>query len=55
VLAAGNSATSSGTWPGPRRRPGSAAAGREKHARALRTYCAVLASTLPPELIARFE
>jgi len=31
------------------------AAGREKHARALRTYCAVLASTLPPELIARFE
>ena len=30
-------------------------AGREKHARALRTYCEVLASTLPPEFIARFE
>lgn len=30
-------------------------AGRDKHARALRTYCEVLASTLPPELIARFE
>src|SRR5215469_12228310 len=31
------------------------AAGRDKHAQALRTYCEVLASTLPPELIARFE
>ena len=31
------------------------AAGRDKHAQALRTYCAVLASTLPPELVARFE
>jgi DNA-binding MarR family transcriptional regulator len=31
------------------------AAGQEKHARALRTYCAVLASTLPPEFVARFE
>jgi hypothetical protein len=31
------------------------AAGREKNARALRTYCEVLATTLPPELIARFE
>ena len=30
-------------------------AGRDKHAGALRTYCEVLASTLPPELIARFE
>jgi DNA-binding MarR family transcriptional regulator len=30
------------------------AAGQEKHARALRTYCDVLASTLPAELIARF-
>jgi DNA-binding MarR family transcriptional regulator len=29
-------------------------AGRDKHAQALRTYCEVLASTLPPELIARF-
>src|SRR6201999_288873 len=31
------------------------AAGQERHAQALRTYCAVLAGTLPPELIARFE
>ena len=31
------------------------AAGRAKHAQALRTYCDVLARTLPPELIARFE
>ncbi len=31
------------------------AAGRDKHAKALRTYCDVLAETLPPELIARFE
>jgi len=31
------------------------AAGLDKHAQALRTYCAVLATTLPPELIARFE
>jgi DNA-binding MarR family transcriptional regulator len=31
------------------------AAGRDKHAEALRTYCDVLARTLPPELIARFE
>src|SRR5215472_13467393 len=31
------------------------AAGRDKHALALRTYCEVLASTLPPELIARFD
>jgi len=31
------------------------AAGRAKHGQALRTYCEVLASTLPPELIARFE
>jgi len=30
-------------------------AGQGKHAQALRTYCEVLASTLPPELIARFE
>ena len=30
-------------------------AGRAKHAQALRTYCDVLARTLPPELIARFE
>jgi DNA-binding MarR family transcriptional regulator len=29
--------------------------GRARHAQALRTYCAVLAGTLPPELIARFE
>jgi DNA-binding MarR family transcriptional regulator len=31
------------------------AAGQDKHGQALRTYCKVLASTLPPELIARFE
>src|ERR1700739_4299275 len=31
------------------------AAGRDKRSQALRTYCEVLASTLPPELIARFE
>jgi len=31
------------------------AAGRAKHGQALRTYCEVLASTLPPELNARFE
>jgi DNA-binding MarR family transcriptional regulator len=31
------------------------AAGQDKHGQALRTYCEVLASTLPPELIARFE
>jgi len=31
------------------------AAGRDEHAKALRTYCRVLTSTLPPELIARFE
>jgi DNA-binding MarR family transcriptional regulator len=30
-------------------------AGRARHAQALRTYCDVLARTLPPELIARFE
>ena len=30
-------------------------AGQDKRDRALRTYCAVLARTLPPELIARFE
>jgi len=30
-------------------------AGRAKHAQALRTYCDVLARTLPPELVARFE
>jgi DNA-binding MarR family transcriptional regulator len=30
-------------------------AGRDKHGQALRTYCDVLAGTLPPELIARFE
>jgi DNA-binding MarR family transcriptional regulator len=30
-------------------------AGQDKHGQALRTYCAVLARTLPPELIARFE
>lgn len=29
--------------------------GQARHAQALRTYCAVLAGTLPPELIARFE
>ena len=31
------------------------AAGRDKHGQALRTYCEVLARTLPPELITRFE
>jgi DNA-binding MarR family transcriptional regulator len=31
------------------------AAGHDKHGQAVRTYCAVLARTLPPELIARFE
>jgi DNA-binding MarR family transcriptional regulator len=31
------------------------AAGRDKHGEALRTYCEVLARTLPQELIARFE
>lgn len=31
------------------------AAGRDKHGKALRTYCDVLARTLPPELITRFE
>jgi DNA-binding MarR family transcriptional regulator len=30
-------------------------AGRDKHDQALRTYCDVLARTLPPELITRFE
>ena len=30
-------------------------AGRDKHGKALRTYCDVLARTLPPELITRFE
>ena len=30
-------------------------AGREKHRQALDTYCDVLARTLPPGLIARFE
>src|ERR1700722_13446367 len=30
-------------------------AGQAKHAKALRTYCDVLARTLPQELIARFE
>jgi DNA-binding MarR family transcriptional regulator len=30
-------------------------AGRAKHAQALRTYCDVLARTLPPEFVARFE
>lgn len=30
-------------------------AGCDKHGQALRTYCEVLARTLPPELIARFE
>lgn len=29
--------------------------GEDKHRQALRTYCDVLASTLPPELINRFE
>ena len=31
------------------------AAGRDKHGQALRTYCDVLARTLPPELVTRFE
>jgi DNA-binding MarR family transcriptional regulator len=31
------------------------AAGMEKHDQALRTYCDVLARTLPPELLSRFE
>jgi DNA-binding MarR family transcriptional regulator len=31
------------------------AAGQDRHAQALKTYCAVLARTLPPALIARFE
>ena len=31
------------------------AKGEDKHSRALRTYCDVLARTLPPELINRFE
>jgi DNA-binding MarR family transcriptional regulator len=31
------------------------AAGADKHAQALRTYCDVLARTLPPELVTRFE
>jgi DNA-binding MarR family transcriptional regulator len=31
------------------------AAGLDKHGKALRTYCDVLARTLPPELIDRFE
>ena len=30
-------------------------AGEDKHSQALRTYCEVLARTLPPELISRFE
>jgi DNA-binding MarR family transcriptional regulator len=30
-------------------------AGQAKHAQALRTYCDILARTLPPELITRFE
>ena len=30
-------------------------AGQDKHRRALRTYCDVLAGTLPPELIEQFE
>jgi DNA-binding MarR family transcriptional regulator len=30
-------------------------AGEDKHRQALRTYCEVLARTLPPELITRFE
>src|SRR5580692_300594 len=29
--------------------------GRDKHGQALRTYCEVLARTLPPEFVARFE
>ena len=31
------------------------AAGRDRHAAALRTYCEVLTATLPPALVARFE
>jgi DNA-binding MarR family transcriptional regulator len=31
------------------------AAGQDRHAQALSTYCAVLARTLPPALVARFE
>ena len=31
------------------------AAGRDRHAQALSTYCEVLARTLPPALVARFE
>ena len=31
------------------------AAGADKHTQALRTYCDVLARTLPPELVTRFE
>jgi DNA-binding MarR family transcriptional regulator len=31
------------------------AKGEDKHREALRTYCDVLSSTLPPELISRFE
>lgn len=31
------------------------AKGEDKHGQALRTYCDVLARTLPPELISRFE
>src|SRR5215467_9105079 len=31
------------------------AKGEDKHRQALRTYCDVLARTLPPELINRFE
>ena len=31
------------------------AAGQERHAQALKTYCEVLARTLPPALVARFE
>jgi DNA-binding MarR family transcriptional regulator len=30
-------------------------AGMDKHGQALRTYCEVLARTLPPELLSRFE
>src|ERR1700722_4037868 len=30
-------------------------AGQDKHGQALRTYCDVLARTLPPELVTRFE
>jgi DNA-binding MarR family transcriptional regulator len=31
------------------------AAGLDKHSRAVRTYCEVLARTLPPDFISRFE